>query len=253
MLLLTSKYMSAGLSGRVRRKGIRFLYSNKQSKNAALASWIDSELVPVKVRPYLHLSRADKQIGTMLLLWPCAWGIGLAAPVGEFPDMVLLSRFAVGALVMRSAGCVINDLWDKDFDKHVERTKTRPLASGAISVPQALGLLGLQLTAGLAVLVGLNPTSIALGMASMPLVVAYPLMKRFTYWPQFVLGLTFNWGSLLGYTAVTGSMSSLTAALPLYGAGVCWTLIYDTLYGYQDRDDDSKLGEILICFFLSRI
>lgn len=240
-------------------------------------SWIENKRIPVKLRPYLHLARADKQVGTMLLMWPCIWSATLAAPMGALPDMLLLSKFAVGALVMRGAGCTINDLWDKDFDKHVERTKTRPLANGDLSVSQALGFLGVQLSAGLVVLLSLNPESILLGMASMPLVICYPLMKRYTNWPQFVLGLTFNWGALVGWTAAAPNTSSvfsqlrlsgeqslmtvpqqvvdlsmaatsslpegvLQSALPLYCAGVCWTLIYDTLYGYQDRSDDRRIG-----------
>ncbi len=209
------------------------------------SSWIDNDRIPTSVRPYLHLARADKQVGTWLLLWPCFWGISLAAPVETLPDFFLISKFAVGAVLMRSAGCVINDIWDKDFDKHVARTKNRPLASGALSVPQALAFLSAQLTCALGVLVTFNADSILVGLASMPLVVAYPLMKRITYFPQFILGLAFNWGVLLGWTAVTGSASltDLLPALPLYAGGVCWTLIYDTLYGYQDRSDDLKLGD----------
>jgi len=193
-------------------------------------------------KPYLHLARADKQVGTLLLLWPCCWSTALAAPLGSLPDFVLMSKFAVGALVMRGAGCTINDMWDRDFDKHVERTKNRPLASGAVTMPQAAGFLCAQLTCGLGVLLSLDQSCITLGLASMPLVVAYPLMKRFTNWPQFVLGLTFNWGALVGWSAVHGSLSNLPAVIPLYAAGVCWTLVYDTLYGYQDRRDDKKLG-----------
>ncbi len=156
----------------------------------------------------------------------------------------LQAKFGVGAFVMRGAGCTINDLWDRDFDKHVERTKNRPLARGAVTVPQALGFLGGQLSAGLAVLVSLPHVEdcIMIGVASMPLVIAYPLMKRYTNYPQFFLGLTFNWGVLVGWTAVTGQLSTLQEAFPLYASGVCWTLIYDTLYGYQDRKDDKKLG-----------
>ncbi|KAJ1381039.1 UbiA prenyltransferase family, partial [Ochromonadaceae sp. CCMP2298] len=191
--------------------------------------------------PYLYLARVDKQVGTLLLMWPCFWSTCLAAPMGGVPDLALLAKFAVGSFVMRGAGCTINDLWDKDFDKHVERTKSRPLASGAISVPQALGFLCAQLTCGLTVLVSLNAETVLLGLLSMPLVVCYPLMKRFTNWPQLVLGLTFNWGALVGWTAVTGP-SLLSEALPLYCAGVCWTLVYDTLYGYQDRKDDKRIG-----------
>jgi len=194
------------------------------------------------LKPFLHLARADKQVGTLLLLWPCCWSTALAAPIGSLPDFLLMGKFAIGAFVMRGAGCTINDMWDKDFDKHVERTKNRPLASGMVSMQQAFAFLGVQLTCGLGVLLSLDQSCIPLGLASMPLVVAYPLMKRFTNWPQLVLGLTFNWGALVGWSAVHGSLSNIEAVLPLYAAGVCWTLVYDTLYGYQDRKDDKKLG-----------
>lgn len=195
-------------------------------------------------KPYMELARMDKPIGSILLFWPCCWGVALATPSGVMPDLLLMAKFGVGAFVMRGAGCTINDLWDKDFDKHVERTKNRPLARGAVTVPQALGFLTAQLSAGLAVLVSLPNVEncVMVGMASMPLVVAYPLMKRFTNYPQFVLGLTFNWGVLVGWTAVTGALPSMTETVPLYLSGVCWTLIYDTIYGYQDRKDDKKLG-----------
>lgn len=251
-------------------------------------SWIEHKMIPVKVRPYLHLARVDKQVGTMLLMWPCVWSVALATPMGQLPSLILLSKFAIGAFVMRGAGCTINDLWDRDFDKYVERTKARPLAAGDITVPQALGFLCAQLSCGLGVLLSLNAESIVLGMASMPLVVCYPLMKRFTNWPQLVLGLTFNWGALVGWTAaagsnvsiltmvregmtdsstLTGTAESLIAtavnsasnlpaglldhALPLYAAGVCWTLVYDTLYGYQDRKDDKTIGELAFSYIAS--
>lgn len=195
-------------------------------------------------KPYMELARMDKPIGSILLFWPCCWGVALATPAGVIPDLMLMAKFGVGAFVMRGAGCTINDLWDRDFDKHVERTKNRPLARGAVTVPQALAFLGAQLSAGLAVLVSLPNVEncVMVGMASMPLVVAYPLMKRFTNYPQFVLGLTFNWGVLVGWTAVTGQVPSMAETVPLYLSGVCWTLIYDTIYGYQDRKDDRKLG-----------
>ena len=197
-----------------------------------------------KWKPYMELARMDKPIGTILLFWPCCWGVALATPVGTLPDLMLMAKFGAGAFVMRGAGCTINDLWDKDFDKHVERTKNRPLARGAVTVPQALAFLAAQLSAGLAVLVSLPNVEncVMVGMASMPFVVAYPLMKRFTNYPQFVLGLTFNWGVLVGWTAVCGELPSLAETVPLYISGVCWTLIYDTIYGYQDRKDDKKLG-----------
>ena len=215
---------------------------------APSTSWIDtSPVIPAALRPYLHLARADKQVGTLLLLWPCLWSVSLAAESGCLPDFYQMGKFAVGAVVMRSAGCTINDLWDKDFDKHVERTRARPLASGQLSVPQALTFLGLQLACGLGVLVSFNTPTIILGLCSMPLVVAYPLMKRFTNWPQLVLGCTFNWGALVGWTAIAGDLS-LAHTLPLYLAGVSWTLVYDTIYGYQDRKDDAKIGIYILQF-----
>ncbi len=179
--------------------------------------------------------------GTLLLLWPCVWSTALASPLGELPDPVLLTKFCIGAIIMRGAGCTINDMWDKDFDKSVERTRSRPLASGELTVSDAMKFLALQLSCGLGVLLTFNLNSILLGLASFPLVVIYPLMKRYTNWPQLVLGFTFNWGALMGWAELHGSLS-LPHILPLYAAGICWTLVYDTLYGYQDRDDDRKLG-----------
>jgi 4-hydroxybenzoate polyprenyltransferase len=222
------------------------LSSRRTFSSNVSSSWIDnSKIIPSKAKPYLHLARVDKQVGTLLLMWPCFWSVALAAPLGAFPDMFLLAKFAVGAFVMRGAGCTINDLWDRDFDKHVERTKNRPLANGDVTVPQAVTFLALQLSCGLGVLLTFDVNTILLGVASMPLVILYPAMKRFTNWPQLVLGLTFNWGALMGWSAVHGGDLSLTHTLPLYLSGVCWTLVYDTLYGYQDRKDDKSIGECL--------
>jgi 4-hydroxybenzoate polyprenyltransferase len=204
------------------------------------ATWVDRHLPPF-IKPYAKLARIDRPIGTMLLLWPCWWSIGMAAPAGTMPDLQLAALFGVGAFVMRGAGCTINDLWDRKYDAKVERTLNRPLASGQITPFQALVFLGGQLTCGLGVLLQLNPYSIALGSASLGLVIVYPLMKRYTHFPQLVLGLTFNWGALLGWAAVHGSCD-WTVLLPLYGSGVMWTLMYDTLYAHQDKKDDSKLG-----------
>jgi len=215
---------------------------NKPTPPTVPTTWVEHAIIPNKIKPYLYLARVDKPIGTLLLFWPCCWSVALAAPMGALPDFLLMSKFLLGAFVMRGAGCTINDLWDQDFDRQVERTKTRPLASGALNTQQALLFLGMQLSAGLGVLVTFNTTSIVTGMLSMPLVVAYPLMKRFTYWPQFVLGLTFNWGVWVGWTAVHDAVAYSQLA-PLYAAGVCWTLVYDTLYGYQDRSDDKKIGK----------
>ncbi|KAI9471040.1 MAG: 4-hydroxybenzoate polyprenyl transferase [Benjaminiella poitrasii] len=210
----------------------RILYNN----------WLDR--LPAKIAPYAFLTRIDKPIGTWLLFWPCAWGISMAAyrtgaSVMDTASMIAL--FGTGALIMRGAGCTINDLWDRDIDNKVERTKVRPITSGAISPTQAIGFLGLQLTAGLAILTQLNMYSILLGASSLSLVVTYPLMKRITYWPQTVLGLAYNWGSLLGWSAMTGSLNWSVVG-PLYVGGVCWTLVYDTIYAHQDKKDDVKAG-----------
>nr|XP_055056735.1 4-hydroxybenzoate polyprenyltransferase, mitochondrial [Misgurnus anguillicaudatus] len=196
---------------------------------------------PASFQPYLRLMRLDKPIGTWLLYLPGAWSIGLAADPGCLPDLRMLALFGVGALLMRGAGCTINDMWDKDFDKKVSRTATRPIASGDVTQFQALVFLGGQLSLALGVLLCLNYYSIALGAASLSLVVTYPLMKRITYWPQLVLGLTFNWGALLGWAAVKGSCD-WSVCLPLYFSGIMWTLIYDTIYAHQDKDDDFKVG-----------
>jgi 4-hydroxybenzoate polyprenyltransferase len=206
-------------------------------------SWIDRNLwIPKSARPYMHLARVDKQIGTLLLLWPCIWSTALAAPAGCLPDFMVMGQFAVGAFIMRGAGCTINDLWDQKYDRNVERTKNRPLACGDLNTKQALIFLSAQLSCGLALLVSFDLNCIVLGLASMPLVVAYPLMKRFSNWPQLVLGLAFNWGALMGWPAVHSGVFGLEHSLPLYASGVCWTLVYDTIYGYQDRKDYAKLG-----------
>uniref|UniRef100_A0A7E4UP68 4-hydroxybenzoate polyprenyltransferase, mitochondrial n=1 Tax=Panagrellus redivivus TaxID=6233 RepID=A0A7E4UP68_PANRE len=198
-------------------------------------------IAPSALQPYLKLARADKPIGTWLLYWPCTWSIALAAPAGQLPDLRLLALFGTGAFLMRGAGCVINDLWDRDYDRQVERTRTRPLASGELSSTQGVALLGGLLTSSLGILLQLNPATIALGFASMIPVICYPLAKRFTYWPQAVLGLTFNFGALMGYTAATGHFDPLVS-LPLYASAICWTLVYDTIYAFQDKDDDILVG-----------
>ncbi|XP_050504508.1 4-hydroxybenzoate polyprenyltransferase, mitochondrial [Diabrotica virgifera virgifera] len=196
---------------------------------------------PKSIQPYLKLVRFDRPIGTFLLFWPCSWSIASAAAPGALPDPYMLALFATGALVMRGAGCTINDMWDKDIDGKVERTKERPLVNGDISMKQALVFLSGQLSVGLAILLQLNWPSVFLGASSLALVISYPLMKRITYWPQLVLGFTFNWGALLGYSAIHGYVD-LPVCLPLYMAGVCWTIIYDTIYAHQDKTDDLRVG-----------
>eukprot|EP00591_Stephanopyxis_turris_P010412 CAMPEP_0195526236 /NCGR_PEP_ID=MMETSP0794_2-20130614/27175_1 /TAXON_ID=515487 /ORGANISM="Stephanopyxis turris, Strain CCMP 815" /LENGTH=396 /DNA_ID=CAMNT_0040656869 /DNA_START=51 /DNA_END=1241 /DNA_ORIENTATION=- len=199
--------------------------------------------LPKDMQPYAKLARMDKPWGSMLLLWPCFWSTALAADYGCYPDMQLLGLFTVGAFVMRGAGCTINDMWDAKYDSRVERTKTRPLASGELTHTQATVFLAAQLSIGLGVLSSLPHTlyCIKWGMASMPLVIAYPLMKRYTNWPQLVLGMTFNWGAFMGWAAVHGDLD-WRVILPLYGSGVTWTIVYDTIYAHQDRIDDAKLN-----------
>ncbi|XP_068594647.1 4-hydroxybenzoate polyprenyltransferase, mitochondrial [Brachionichthys hirsutus] len=211
----------------------------RRSFSLSAAAIVNS--TPAPIRPYLRLMRLDKPIGTWLLYLPCTWSIALASDSGCLPQLGMLALFGTGALLMRGAGCTINDMWDKDFDKKVARTASRPIASGDVSRMQALVFLGGQLSLALGILLCLNYYSIALGIASLSLVVSYPLMKRITYWPQFVLGLAFNWGALLGWAAVKGSCD-WSVCLPLYFSGVMWTLIYDTIYAHQDKEDDVKVG-----------
>ncbi|HEY7610242.1 MAG TPA: 4-hydroxybenzoate octaprenyltransferase [Alphaproteobacteria bacterium] len=207
--------------------------------------WVD-RVLPAAIRPYAKLMRLDRPIGTWLLLWPCWWSLVWAldtAPATardwlHFAWLYLL--FGVGAMVMRGAGCTYNDIVDRDFDAKVERTRTRPIPSGQVSVRRAIAFMALQLLVGLAILLQLNWFAVALGAASLLLVFTYPLMKRITYWPQFVLGLAFNWGALLGWAAVAGSLSWAPALL--YAGGIAWTLGYDTIYAHQDKEDDILVG-----------
>ncbi|KAI7844803.1 hypothetical protein COHA_001683 [Chlorella ohadii] len=185
--------------------------------------------------------RIEKPIGTWLLAWPCFWSITLAAPAGTLPDLRLMALFGAGAVLLRGAGCTINDLWDRNLDKQVERTRSRPLAAGTVTPAQAVAFLAAQLSAGLAILLQLNPYSQVVGASSLALVAAYPAMKRITGWPQAFLGLTFNWGALFGWAAARGACD-WAVVLPLYASGVCWTLVYDTIYAHQDKHDDVKAG-----------
>ncbi|XP_025829164.1 4-hydroxybenzoate polyprenyltransferase, mitochondrial-like [Agrilus planipennis] len=216
-----------------------FNTEDNKRKYAVATKLVD--LAPNSVKPYLKLIRLDKPIGSWLLFWPCGWSIASAADAGCLPDPFLLFLFGTGALVMRGAGCTINDMWDRDIDAKVVRTVDRPLVKGDISMKQAWKFLAGQLSVGLLVLLQLNWYSVILGASSLFLVVTYPLMKRITYWPQLVLGFTFNWGALLGYSAVKGYVD-VPICLPLYIAGICWTIVYDTIYAHQDRNDDLMLG-----------
>jgi 4-hydroxybenzoate polyprenyltransferase len=189
--------------------------------------------------PYLLLARVDRPIGTWLLFLPGLWGILLArASAAETLRLIVL--FGLGSLVMRAAGCVVNDLWDRDIDRLVARTAGRPLASGALRPRQALVFLVLLLLAGLAVLLQLDRLAQGLGVASLLLVGLYPLAKRVTWWPQLVMGLTFGFGAPLGYAAAAGRVDGAWAAL--YGAAILWDLGFDTIYAHQDREDDALVG-----------
>ena len=201
-------------------------------------TWVDRR-APSSLKPWLKLARVDRPIGVWLLMWPCWWSTALAAD-GAWPDPRLLLLFLIGAFVMRAAGCVVNDIMDRDFDAQVARTRTRPLASGAISLTSALVFLALLLLVGLAVLVQLDRAAILVGAASLGLVALYPFMKRITYWPQVFLGLTFNWGALVGWAAVRGELG--LPALVLYAGAIGWTIGYDTIYAHQDKTDDLAIG-----------
>ncbi len=185
--------------------------------------------------------RLHQPTGIFLLLWPCWWAIGFATSKNfDLYVLALYFVFGLGSIIMRSAGCVINDIIDRDIDAKVERTKNRPLASGELKLHHALILLAILSAVGLSLLLTLNPLTIMIGCASMILVIAYPFMKRFTYWPQLFLALTFNIGAIMGWTAWHEEIS--TSAVMLYIAGIFWTLGYDTIYAHQDKADDEKAG-----------
>lgn len=203
--------------------------------------WAD-RLMPPALRPYARLARLERPAGWWLLVLPGWWAICLAqlSEGGGPPEVELLLLFLIGAIVMRGAGCTLNDIVDRDFDAKVARTKSRPLPSGQVSVKAAVLFLAGLLAIGFLILLQLNELSIALGAASLGLVAIYPFMKRLTYWPQLFLGLAFNWGALLGFAAVSGRIPP--AALSLYIGGVFWTLAYDTIYAHQDKEDDAVIG-----------
>ncbi|MEE9426955.1 MAG: 4-hydroxybenzoate octaprenyltransferase [Paracoccaceae bacterium] len=213
-----------------------------QVSDAISGNWVD-KLAPHWARPYLRLSRADRPIGTWLLLLPCWWGALLAASwQGKFGQAEAWIMFgcAMGAWLMRGAGCTWNDITDRNFDAMVERTRSRPIPSGQVNLQGAYAWLVLQLGLALVILLTFHKTAVLLGVASLVLVVIYPFAKRFTWWPQAFLGLAYNWGALLAWTAVTGGMH--WASLALYGAGFFWTLFYDTIYAHQDTEDDALIG-----------
>ena len=188
--------------------------------------------------------RLDRPIGTWLLLLPGLWSLTLALNTIEHDiggyHLYLYLLFSIGAFLMRGAGCIINDIWDRDLDKKVARTASRPLASGAVNLFEAMSVLSVLMFLSLLILVQMNMTTVALGVFSVFFVAIYPAMKRFTWWPQAFLGLTFNFGALMGWTAITGELSY--PALLVYIGGVFWTLGYDTIYALQDKDDDALIG-----------
>ncbi len=202
--------------------------------------WVD-RLAPRGARAYIRLARLDRPIGSWLLLFPCWWAIAMATQDPLTPEFAtLFILFGLGAVVMRGAGCTYNDICDRELDAQVARTRDRPLPAGEVTVRQAWGFMAAQLAAGFAILISFNRFAIWVGVASLVMVFTYPLMKRVTFWPQFFLGLAFNWGALLGWAAAQGALTQ--AAALLYAGGICWTLGYDTIYAHQDRGDDPAAG-----------
>ncbi len=210
-----------------------------------MTSWTDIPAtgwiarLPPKARAYAVLGRFDRPIGAWLLFLPGLWSILMARQPMQ-PTLRLLLLFGIGAIVMRAAGCVVNDMWDRDMDRQVTRTASRPLASGAVRMREAAVFLTVLLGIGLVILVQLNPLARLLGVVSLLLVALYPLAKRVTWWPQAVLGITFSWAAPMGYAAATGGLDAAAAAL--YAGAFCWILGYDTVYAHQDREDDALIG-----------
>ncbi|MEX2035571.1 MAG: 4-hydroxybenzoate octaprenyltransferase [Xanthobacteraceae bacterium] len=207
----------------------------------ATGNWVDTS-APRWLRPYLRLTRLDRPIGWWLLLLPCWWSSALAAVAdgawGPNPWHILL--LLIGAIVMRGAGCTWNDLVDRNIDAQVERTRSRPIPSGQVSVPAAVAFLVAQALVGLLILLQFNRFAIVVGMASLGVVAIYPFMKRVTYWPQIFLGLAFSWGALMGWAAARGRLE--LPALLLYAGSIAWVMHYDTIYAHQDKEDDALVG-----------
>src|SRR6202171_4328879 len=207
----------------------------------ATGNWVDTRAPPWS-RPYLRLSRLDRPIGSWLLLIPCWWSAALAAggirDLRRLPPTIAL--FFIGAFVMRGAGCTWNDITDRDLDALVERTRSRPIPAGQVSVPQAAVFLVVQALIGLGVLLQFNRFAVMTGIASLIIVAVYPFMKRITWWPQIVLGLAFSWGALMGFAVVLGRIDA--SAVLLYAGSIAWVIGYDTIYAYQDAEDDALIG-----------
>jgi 4-hydroxybenzoate polyprenyltransferase len=207
----------------------------------ATGNWVDTR-APLWLRPYLRLARLDRPIGSWLLLMPCWWSAALAAPLThdlrQLPAIIAL--FFVGAFAMRGAGCTWNDISDRDLDAKVERTRSRPIPAGQVSVPQAFVFLVAQSLIGLMVLLQFNRFAVMTGIASLAVVAVYPFMKRITWWPQVVLGLAFSWGALMGFAVMLGAIGP--SALALYAGSIAWVIGYDTIYAHQDTEDDALIG-----------
>ncbi|AUQ97690.1 4-hydroxybenzoate octaprenyltransferase [Phaeobacter inhibens] len=213
-----------------------------QVADAVKGNWVD-RYAPEWSRPYLRLSRADRPIGTWLLLIPCWWGLMLAILWDQSPrweDLWIFAACAAGAWLMRGAGCTWNDITDRNFDGQVERTRSRPIPSGQVTVTGAFIWMGLQALISLGILLSFNQAAIAMGILALFPVAIYPFAKRFTWWPQVFLGLAFNWGAMLAWVAHTGTLN--WPAVILYLAGIAWTLFYDTIYAHQDTEDDALIG-----------
>ncbi|MCB1364223.1 MAG: 4-hydroxybenzoate octaprenyltransferase [Rhodobacteraceae bacterium] len=210
--------------------------------DAVSGNWVDTH-APAVLRPYLRLSRADRPIGTWLLLLPCWWGLALSmlwTQSAGWTDAWIGLGCGIGAWLMRGAGCTWNDITDRDIDGSVERTRSRPIPSGQVSLAQAAAWMVLQALVALAILLTFNRAAIALGVLSLLPAAIYPFAKRFTWWPQIFLGLAFNWGALLAWTAHAGALH--WPAVVLYFSGIAWTLFYDTIYAHQDTEDDALIG-----------
>jgi 4-hydroxybenzoate polyprenyltransferase len=207
----------------------------------ATGNWVDT-YAPSWSRPYLRLSRLDRPIGSWLLLMPCWWSLALAAGIAHDISQLPLNiaLFFIGAFVMRGAGCTWNDITDRDLDAMVERTRSRPIPAGQVSVPRAFAFLVAQALIGLAVLLQFNRFAILTGIASLAIVAVYPFMKRITWWPQIVLGLAFSWGAPMGFAVTFGRIDP--TALALYAGSVAWVIGYDTIYAHQDAEDDALIG-----------
>jgi 4-hydroxybenzoate polyprenyltransferase len=215
--------------------------SNAARVADATGNWVDT-VAPQWSRPYLRLARFDRPIGSWLLLMPCWWSAALSAGIAHRLDRLPLDvlLFFIGAFVMRGAGCTWNDITDRDLDARVERTRSRPIPAGQVSVKAALIFLVAQALVGLVVLLQFNRFAVATGIASLLIVAIYPFMKRITWWPQIVLGLAFSWGALMGFAATFGRLD-LTAFV-LYAGSICWVIAYDTIYAHQDAEDDALIG-----------